>query len=445
MSEVSTAPRLKRNLSFFDIVTYGLLYFVPIAPVAVFGAVFDLSHGMAAATYILGGLAMCFSALSYSEMARRIPLSGSVYSYVSKGAGPGFGFLAGWALLLDYLLFPALAAILAAASLAPLFPAVPRPVWLALFVFLPCAVNLFGITVNVKVGKALLAIQLAVIFLFLAFAVLPVFQGKVNGVQLMAPVFDSRGFSLGALFAAVPVAALSYLGFDVVSTLNEEAQGAGAAVSRATMLLLLIVTLLFVAQVYLAAIFVPAGTRFGAHADVAFYLVSARVVGAWFLPLITLTNAFIALLANALIAQAATAKVIFCMARDGSLPRFLHQVNRHSVPSRALLLVAAMSVMISLLTMHRIETMVTMVTFGALSAYVMLHLAVIRFFHARSDRRIFAHVISPILGTAVLGYALVEANINAKILGLSWLLVGVGLALFLRRRAAMALPLADLG
>jgi amino acid transporter len=427
--------RLSQSLGLLDVVVYGLLFFVPIAPVAVFGAVFNLSHGMVAATYLLGGLAMAFSALSYSEMARRIPLSGSVYSYVTGGAGPVFGFLAGWALLLDYILSPALLAVLAAAALASEFPASGRIVWLFLFVAVPFAINLLGITVNVRVGKAMLAFQLLILAIFIAVALVRL--RDVPHANLLAPIFQSSNFRLSILFGALPVAVFSYIGFDAVSTLNEEAKGGGETVSKATIILLLIVTLLFTAQVYLAALFVPLGSRFAPGADdVAFYTVSTQVVGPWFLPVITFTNTAIAILANALIAQAASARVIFAMARDGRFPAWLSRLNRRQVPANALSVVALVSLIIAFIGRNEIEAMVTMVTFGAMSAYLMLHAAVGWFFRNRADRSLFRHLISPALGGLVLIYAMLNANARAQWLGLSWLAVGGLLAAILWRRGA---------
>jgi amino acid transporter len=442
MSDTLVVPndnrQLSKKLSLTDVLVYGLLYFVPIAPVSVFGAIHNTSNGLTALTYTLAAIAMVFSAISYSEMAKRIPLSGSVYSYVTKGTNATFGFMAGWAILLDYLLLPALLAVLGAAALQPLFPGIDKVVWLGIFVAVPMIVNLFGITVNVNVGKVLLVIQLVVLSIFVVFAVGLIAGGTVSKEQLLAPFYNPSQFSMSAVFGAVPIAALSFIGFDAVSTLNEEAEGGGKTVSRATMLLLVIVTVLFVAQVYLASVFVPLGSKY--QVDVAFYTVSTQVVGTWFLPVITLTNALIALLANALISQATTTKVIYCMARDKKLPRVLAKLNKKEAPTTALYLVAALSLVIAIVGKDQIETIVTMVTFGALCAYVMLHASVIAFFRGKTDRSFFRHLVSPVLGAAVLCYALFSANSNAQLVGVAWLVLGGIVAWILKGKNSLDIP-----
>ncbi|MDJ3699460.1 amino acid permease, partial [Salmonella enterica] len=95
-----------KKLSLTDLVLYGLVFMVPIAPVSLYGVVYNLSHGMVALVYIIGAIAMFFTAYSYSTLSQHISSSGSAYAYAGVCINPAVGFLTGWILLLDYLLFP---------------------------------------------------------------------------------------------------------------------------------------------------------------------------------------------------------------------------------------------------------------------------------------------------------------------------------------------------
>src|SRR5665647_2807604 len=95
---------LRRTLSFTDLLVYGLIFMVPIAPFGIFGSVFQGSGGMVALAYAIGMLAMMFTAASYSQMSRAFPMAGSVYTYAGRGIHQSVGFLAGWLILLDYIL-----------------------------------------------------------------------------------------------------------------------------------------------------------------------------------------------------------------------------------------------------------------------------------------------------------------------------------------------------
>ena len=87
-----------------------------------------------------------------------------------------------------------------------------------------------------------------------------------------------------------------------------------------------------------------------------------------------------------------------------------------------MIVVTILTAIIGVLGVGQIDVIVTMVTFGALTAYILLHISVINHFGIRqSSRKYFIHWISPVIGVAILGYALYSTNILAKIIGISWL------------------------
>src|SRR5262245_65334701 len=97
---------LKRSLSMFDLLVYGLVFIVPGAPISIYGFVFNASAGMVPLVFLVGLVAMLFTAKSYVSMSRAFPIAGSVYAYAGRAIGPAAGFLAGWVMMLDYLLLP---------------------------------------------------------------------------------------------------------------------------------------------------------------------------------------------------------------------------------------------------------------------------------------------------------------------------------------------------
>jgi amino acid transporter len=426
---------LKRSMSLRDVVVYGLIFMVPLAPVGVFGLIYNNSHGMPALVYLVAGIAMLFSALSYKEMAKQYPVAGSVYSYVRLGTTKVIGFLAGWAILLDYLLLPALLTILAASAMAVVAPDVPGWVWVIVFVAAVAAINLRGIVVTARMNMAFLVIQLVAFVIFIGGALLAITQGRAS--FSLTPIFQPEHFTLALLFSAIPLAAFAYIGFDAISTLNEEARGGGRAVSKATMIVLFSVIVLFVVQVYFAALFVPTTDPFpaGDATNNAFYDIAGVVVAPWFKIAFTLVSALVALFANVLVSHATSSKLVFAMARDGQLPRVFSRVSpNRRVPTVAMIAIAVLSVVIGVVAVGQIELVASMVVFGALTAYILLHITVIVDFGIRhKSKRLFLHWISPILGILVLGYALVSTSDIAKIVGLSWLVVGAIVAVLLRR------------
>src|SRR5579862_5852473 len=137
--------QLARRLSTRDLVVYGMIFMVPIAPYSIFGFVWNDSKGMVPLAYGVGLVGMFFTAMSYAAMSRAFPLAGSVYTYAQRGLHEIAGFFAGWLILLDYILVPALLYLFSAVALRPLLPAVPEWLWLAGFIVFNAWVNLLGI------------------------------------------------------------------------------------------------------------------------------------------------------------------------------------------------------------------------------------------------------------------------------------------------------------
>lgn len=424
---------LRRQLGLKDLLIYGLVFMVPIAPFSIFGGVFDASHGMVPLTYLIGFVAMLFTAVSYQQMSRAFPVAGSVYAYVGRGLHPALGFLAGWAILLDYLLVPTLLYVIGANAMANVIPALPQPLWILFFVGLNTLVNLRGIETTARANRLFLYGQLAVLLVFVMLASLAISRG-VNGAEWsLQPLYNPQEFSLPLIFSALSVAVLSFLGFDAISTLSEETRGGSRVVGRATLLALTLVAALFMVQTWLAALLQPNLIQYP-DADAsnnAFYEIGRLIAGPWLQVVIALAVAIGAAIANALVAQAATSRLLFAMARDRQLPQFLRQIHPTTrVPQRAILLVAALSLVLGLFFVGQINLLASMCNFGALTAFLLLHVAVA--WHHRGAGRPLLHALVPLIGFIVLAYVLFNADVYAKVGGSCWMVLGLAVLAFLK-------------
>jgi|SoiMethySBSTD1v2_1073268.scaffolds.fasta_scaffold13569_6 amino acid transporter len=436
LSEFGYDAQLRRSLSLGDLLVYGLVFISPIAPFAIFGIVFNASKGLVPLTYVIGLVAMLFTALSYREMSAAFPIAGSVYAYAGRGLHPAAGFLAGWAILLDYLLLPTLAYVVGAVAMRAVVPAIPQSVWVIAFVLFNTTVNMLGIETTARTSKIFLVGQLVLLALFVVLGAIAVSRG-VNGAQwTVRPFFDPSVFRADLIFGALSVAVLSFLGFDAISTLAEETRGGTRLVGQATMMALCLAAVLFIVQTYIAVLLVPDRIEFvGEDAtNDAFYAVSALVGGPALRLVTALALALSAAIANALVAQAATARLLFAMARDGQLPRVLahvHPVRR--VPERAVLFVAAVSLILGLFFVGQVALLSSLVNFGALFSFLMLHVSVIVYFLIkRRTGTLSVHLLSPAIGFVIIAFVLVTADVHAKIGGLVWLTIGTAILIGLR-------------
>jgi amino acid transporter len=416
--------QLHRTLTVGDLVVYGMVFMVPIAPYSVFGFVWNDSKGMVPLAYLVGLVGMFFTALSYASMSRAFPLAGSVYTYAQRGLHDLAGFFSGWLILLDYILVPALLYVFSAIALQGLLPGMPEWTWLLGFVGFNAVVNLLGIQFTAQVNWYMLLMELVSLTLFVAFGLAALYHGRGAGGLTLRPIYNPKVFSLATVVGATSIAVLSFLGFDGISTLSEESRGGQSAVARATLLSLALIGALFVLQTWIAADLAQ-GMRFASPAT-AFYEISERAGGAW-LRLITVGAVAIASgIANAMVAQAAVARILFAMARDGKLPAVLAKVHpRYKTPYVSTLVVAGVSLIVGLFFSQRVDDLTRIVNFGALTSFLLLHLSVVNYYFIRQRSGAWLrHLVLPMAGFTVIAYVLYEMDNAAKVLGACWIAVG---------------------
>ena len=428
--------QLDRALSPLDLIVYGMIFMVPIAPFSVFGFVWNDAHGMVVLAYLIGMAGMLFTALSYAAMSQAFPLAGSVYAYVQRGLHETLGFFAGWLILLDYILIPALLYLFSAVALQPLLPGIPISIWLIAFVAVNATANLLGVRFTARLYKTLLALELLTLAIFIAFGLRALYMGAGAGHLTLQPLYDPKKFSLTTVAGATSIAVLSFLGFDGISTLSEESADSHKGIARATVLSLILIGALFVLQTWIAADLAQ-GMHFHSAAT-AFYQVADRAGGP-VLKMVAILAVVISFgIANAMAAQAAVSRVLFAMARDRKLPAALAIVHpRFKTPYVSTLLVAAVSLLVGLIFVKHIDDLSRVVNFGALSSFAMLHVAVVyHYFFKKRTGAWVKHLLCPVAGFVVIIYVLAGMDNTAKILGASWVLLGIVYYIVLSRFGA---------
>ncbi|HUN71567.1 MAG TPA: APC family permease [Steroidobacteraceae bacterium] len=424
---------LNRSLGTGDLLAYGLTLISPTAVCAAFGIIYDASAGMVPLVYLIGLVAMCFTALSYVAMSREYPFAGSAYAYAKAAFGDGAGFLAGWAMTLDYLLAPALIYIAAAVAINSVLPGIPLWVWGSALLAINTLINLRGIQSVARVNRGLLGLQVLALALFLVLAAVAVAAGRGGARFSLAPVYDPARIFSGLAFGGVSIGMLNYLGFDAISTLSEEARGGASSVAKATVLSLLAASILFIVESWLACLFVLGRRSFppGIPTYAAFYDIAAVVGGSWLKTVLSVAGVFLANIASALAAQAAISRLFYGMARDGRMPRTLAHVHPHRrVPDRATLLVSAVTLGLIAFFSTRLELLLTLVSFGALTGFLFVHAAVVRhFLWKKGSRDWLRHLVAPALGFAIVALVIYSMSANAKLVGTCWMAAGAAIAL----------------
>ncbi|WLG92729.1 APC family permease [Pseudomonas cucumis] len=437
IEEFGYKQELKRSLSLTDLVVYGMIFMIPIAPFGVYGYVNAEAPGMVPLAYIIGMVAMLFTALSYGSMARAFPIAGSVYSYAQRGLNPHVGFIAGWLMLLDYLLIPPLLYVYAAMALNHLYPDIPKVGFILAFLVSATFVNLRGITFTARMNIVFLLAQLVVLGIFLFYAWNALHNGGGNGELTLAPLYNPQTFNIALLMQAVSIAVLSFLGFDAISTLAEEIKGdPGRSVGKAALITLLVMGVIFVVQTWIATD-LAAGLGFKS-ADTAFYEIAEIAAGSWLATLTAVATALAWGVAVAITSQAAVSRLLFGMARDGKLPKVLAKVHpKHNTPYVSIYLVAALSLVICYLFINSVDTLTSLVNFGALSGFMLLHLTVINYYWRRQKSgQVIRHLLCPVIGFIIVAAIMYNMGVDAQKLGLIWIALGLVYLFFLNKLGA---------
>jgi amino acid transporter len=327
--------------------------------------------------------------------------------------------------------------VVAAESMSGIVPDLPKWIWIVVFLAVNTVINYIGISFTALVNRLFLAAELIFLVIFAVIAITAISRGTGGARFTTAPLFDAADFSPALVATALSIAVLSFLGFDGIATLSEEAKGGRRAAGVAMISGLLLVAAFFVTQTWLAAMLVPDIESFTEdEAGNAFFTIVERVSShGWGIAFLAM-NALAVGIANAVAAQSATSRVLFSMSRDGRLPGFLSYVNpRTRVPERAILLVAGLTLVAGLFFVGQLSLISSLVNFGALTAFLLLHASVVSYYGLRQrSGNVFLHWVAPVIGFLIIGYVLWNAEANAKIGGVVWLVIGVAVLLYYRAK-----------
>lgn len=416
----SAPQELRRILGTGALVLFGLAYLVPLTVFTTFGTANRLTAGHLPMAYLVTTAAMFFTALSYAALVRALPSAGSAFAYTSQAFGIRIGFIAGWTLLLDYILLPAINYLIIGIYLHAQFPQIPGAVFALGAIGLVTTLNIVGISVVRNVSLVLVAGQLvfAALFVWLAFA------RADAGASLLSP-FYTPDMSWAGILAGAAILCLSFLGFDAVSTLSEEARDPGRTVPRAILLTTLFGGLIFIVLAYASSLVLP-DWRAIRVADSAGIEIVAPLGGpilvAFFLA------AYIAgCVASAVAAQASVSRILYAMGRDGVLPPRLFGVlsERFRTPVRATLVVAVASLVVLFTTL---DTLASVISFGALFAFSFVNVSVVKIFLVdrgeRSAGALLRYGLCPAIGVLLTAWLWLSLSGVALTVGLVWLAIG---------------------
>ena len=417
--------KLKRTLKLRHLVFIGLAYMAPLAVFDMFGIVAEETDGHVPLAYLVVIVAVLFTAFSYSRMVRFFPIAGSAYTYAKEAINAHLGFLVGWVATLDYLLLPMINAILSAIYMGAVFPDVPFWVWVLLTIGICTALNLVGVKLAASMNVLLVSIQLVVAVVFVVLTIVNISNGA-NGAEFTATPFFSSDVQVASIAAGAAILALSFLGFDAVSTLAEEAEKPERDIPRAIFIIIGVAGAFFITVTYVMQTLFPDVTLLadivGASPEIAKYIGGAAFQA------IFVGGYMMAVLGCGITQQMSAARLLYAMGRDGALPkRLFGRVNpRTGVPVANVLIVAAIALTALFVDLDQAASMIN---FGAFIAFTFVNLSVIfvffRFLKRRTVGAWIGFVVAPAIGVVINVWLWSSLDSISMIIGGIWLAAGV--------------------
>jgi putrescine importer len=422
---------LRRVLRLRDLIFYGIVVIQPTAPMPLFGVASQEARGHVVTAVLLAMIGMALTAVSYGRMARVYPSAGSAYTYVAGEFGALPGFITGWSILLDYILNPIICVIWCSAAAVNFAPAIPIWAWEIVFAVLFTVLNLRGIQTSARINTWMaISMGVVVVYALAAMAKYVFATGPHDALYFTRPFYDPATFNLRAVSTGTALAALTYIGFDNISTLSEETIEPEKNILRATVLVCLLTGVIAAIEVYAGQLVWPDFSKYP-DVDTAYVYVAGRAGGQLLFHLMNVTL-LVASVGSGMGAQIGAARVMFGMGRDKALPAAFAYVNpKTQIPSRNVWLTGALALIGAWAMSYQLGA--EMVNFGAFLAFSGVNLACIQ--HERRSGWPGGRmaIAMPLLGLIINLYIWANLRWQAKLAGAIW--VAVGLAyVALRRR-----------
>ena len=419
----ASAPRLRRSLTLWDLILYGVIVIQPVAPMSVFGVLSDRGRGHVVTTILIAMVAMLFTAISYGRMARAYPSAGSAFTYVGQEINPALGYVTGWSMVMDYMLNPMICIIWCSQQANVFAPGVPYWAWAIFFAAVFTGLNIQGVKTSARVNTTLAVGMGVVIAIFFVAAARYIFGHPHDGAGFFTrPFYDPQMFNAKAVLGGTSIAVLTYIGFDGISTLSEEAENPRRNILLATVLTCLVIGILSAVEVYAAQLIWPASEPFP-NIDTAFTFVAQR---AW-QPLFAIIG-FTLLVANfgsGMGAQLGAARLLYGMGRSSALPKsFFGAVDpKRHVPRNNVLFVGAIALAGAFVISYGLGA--EMLNFGALIAFMGVNLAALMRYYVRENEKKLSNLLPPALGFLICLLLWLNLSRPAKIVGAIWMGVGI--------------------
>ena len=490
MSASSEEQTLRREVGWYGSFAMGYAdvgadIYVAIGLVALFAAgASPLAFLIASVTYITTGLA-------YSELATTYPYAGGAHIYAMKAFNDLAGFIAGWAVMLDYTVDIALFALASAGYLSFFFPWIragrlvlalgPLSIGIphlgiiaAVMIVGLLLVNIIGIRESSLLNEILVSLDLvveAVILIFalvLAFSITQflsqvwIFGSPIPHVNI-AYSLPSLGIQEQNFIYGITLAMTSFIGIESIAQAAEETRRPDKWIPRANKLSIISVVVFAIGLSTISMGMMGWQTLAAASNDpISAIAAHIPILGAYLAPVVALTG-FAICYVSTNTGVIGVSRIVFSMGRFDLLPRWFYKVHpKFKTPARTILVFGFIGLGLGLV--GELTFVADLYNYGALLSYILVNICLIVLRNKEAgayrawkipgtitvklgERKLFVPIISVVgaISCAALWSLILTFHEGGRLLGTAWILIGIVGFVVLRKSKRMSVLTAETG
>lgn len=378
LADYGYKQELKRSLSLWSVFALG---FATISPVVGIYAVVQLGFAFSGPLWIwavlIAFVGQFFVAVVYAQLSSQFPMTGGVYQWVRRLAGPRLGWMTGWVYLAAAIASLSTVAYLGGVWMKALVGDTADSAWGlvlygAIFLVVALGINLLGVNpVKYFLSAGIIAEGVASIGVSLLLLLFYTHNDIGTLFETLGAQENSGGSALGGFLTCLAVAGWAFLGFDATTQVAEEAHQPRRTVPRAMLrsFLFVGVTVLLSGLAVTLSLADPARAVTGEVADPVISSITEAFGGWSEKPFIVVV--LVAFFACAISIQTYIGRMVFSFARDKQIPfsKPLSRIGRKEIPHVSLIATAVLAAAGLLLGLNG-NAAATLISFGSGGFYI---------------------------------------------------------------------------
>lgn len=417
--------KLERHYGFFSLVFFGLVFMGPSIILTIFGVEQITTNGHITLAMAIATVIAVISCLSYAKMVEVFPNAGSSYTFTTKGVNPKLGFMAGWAMLVDYCVSPMFMFAVCGRYFSRLYPVFSWQVWVLIVAAIVLIMNILGLKASkaFNLGAGILQLGMALLL-----SILGVMYLNSNGSPepVSTVIFDTNDFTTMGLFAGIALAFMSFLGFDGITTLAEESTVSPKKMGNAIVVAVLLQGACLIGVGFVCSMMMPGEAYISNPDTVGVDLFNTVQNSTVFTSIVMTIKQCLVIMAAVNITTAAS-RLMYAMGRQGVLPNrvFGKLSARTHTPIINILICVVLYIVGSLF--FDWVTLSEVVSFGGLFGFACVNIAVVNYFWIQGNDRkhVFRSLILPVIATCANIFAICFASTPCKVIGIIWTIIGI--------------------